>query len=74
MRFEVAESEVEVVVNGTFGVVGSELCVAGERTDTLLVSDTGATSHILERVADTDNGKHKEVGAVFDRSLLILLK
>ena len=40
MRFEVAESEVEVVVNGTFGVVGSELCVAGERTDTLLVSDT----------------------------------
>lgn len=74
MRFEVAESEVKVVVNGTFGVVGSELSIAGERTDALLVSNTGATCHILERVADADNGEHKEVRAVFDRGLLILLK
>lgn len=73
-RFEVSELNAEVVVHGTLGIVGSELSVAREVADALLVSDAGATRHVLERVADTDNGEHKEVGAIFHGGFLILLK
>lgn len=72
--FEVAELDAEVVVHGTLWIVGRELRVACEVADALLVSDTGATSHILECVADTDNGEHQEVSAVFDRGLLVLFE
>ena len=74
VSFEVAELDAEVVVHGTLGIVGSELGVAREVADALLVSDTWAPRHVLERVADTDNGKHKEVGAIFDRGLLVLFE
>ena len=74
VSFEVAEVDAEVVVHGTFGIVGSELGVAGERAYALLVTDTGATGHVLERVAYADNGEHKEVRTVFYRSLLILFE
>jgi len=72
--FEVAELDAEVVVNGTLRIVGCELSVARKVADALFVSNTGSPCHILERVADTDNGEHKEVSAVFDRSLLILFE
>ena len=72
--FEVSELDAEVIVHGTLGVVGSKLSVAREVTDALLVSDTGATCHVLERVADTDNRKHQQVSTVFDGCLLILFE
>ena len=46
MRFEVAEVDAEVVVDGTFGIVGRELRIAREGAYALLVSDTGAPSYI----------------------------
>lgn len=74
MRFEVAEVDAEVVVDGTFGIVGRELRIARERAYALLVADTGAPRHILEGVADADNGEHKEVGTVLYRGLLVLFE
>ncbi len=74
VSFEVAELDAEVVVHGTLGIVGSELCVACEVADALLVSDTGSPCHILERVADADNGEHKEVGAILHGGFLILFE
>ncbi len=73
-RFEVSELDAEIVVHGTLGIVGGELSVACQVADTLLVSDAGATRHVLEGVADSDNGEHEEVGAVFDGGLLILFE
>ena len=72
--FEVTELDAEVVVYGTLGIVGSELGIACEVADALLVSDSGAAGHKLKRVADTDNREHKEVGAIFHCGFLILLE
>lgn len=74
ISFEVAELDTEVIIHGTLGIIWCELSVACEIADALLISDIGATGHILERIADTDNGEHKEVSAVLNRSLLILFE
>ena len=73
-RFEVSELDSEIIVHGTLRIVGRKLGVACEIADALLVSDTRSPRHILERVADTDNGEHEEVGAIFHGGLLILLQ
>ena len=60
----------EVKILGASRIVGSELSVAGDVADTLLVANTRASSHILQRVITADNRQVKQFLAVFDSRLL----
>ena len=69
-----AEVQSQVHICTARRLVGCELCLCVDVAHILLVTNTGARCHKLQGVLDTDNREHKELLAILDCCLLVVLQ
>ena len=65
---------IEIEVRRARGLVRAELCISGQSAHILLIAYARASSHVLQRVLNTDDGQHEEVLAVLGCRFLELLR